>query len=164
MKKHVFALYLCLILGSAQAFAAFDEKGAPRKVHCSGTLLLAKAPIQGLADINDLLDGHTETPLADTNPSCAKYAGDHSGTCEAIVNEGKILLRYPFNTQNGSLTILDRVTGQSTEMFWTNQHGLTGSGYLTGGAWLTNVKGGLLGDPRAFQIEFDCQAFGSDWK
>lgn len=141
---------------------AFDQKGGPQKVTCWGKYSVAKDPIERKTDINELLDGHKDVAIDQINPDCHKFKGEVV-TCEAIMSNEKLYMRYSFNTQNGGLSIEDQVTGQSTWAYWTNQHKVTKSGYLTVGASLTNTSGGLMGDPKVFQIDFNCQALPKDW-
>ena len=140
----------------------FGHKGSPQKVSCSANYLLAKKPITQKTDINELLDGHETVQLDDVHPDCHKYQ-DKVVTCEATIDSEKLSMRYAFNTQNGNLEVNDLVTGQSAYQYWTNEYQLTESGYLTTGVWLTNTSGGLMGNDRAFQIEFHCQAVNGDW-
>lgn len=131
---------------------------------CDAKLLLAKEPITKKTDINTLLEDSTEVELGSINPSCAKYEGDKSGTCEAVIEAKNIYIRYAHNTQNGNVTIEDKVTGQSTWHSWTNQHEITKSGYIRIDGWLTNTSGGVGGNKRGFQVEFTCRALPSDWQ
>jgi hypothetical protein len=161
--KNIYILLVGIFGFNSFALAYFDHIGPPSKVHCSATVLLAKEPIKELTDINDLLSGSTREDLETINPECHKFNGKVVG-CEAMIETDKLMLRYAFNTQNGNISITDKVTGQSSWHSWTNEHGLTKTGYVTIGGWLTNLKGGLLGNSRAFKIEFSCQAFGKDWE
>jgi hypothetical protein len=73
----------------------------------------------------------------------------------------RFYIRYAFNTQNGNVSLEDYVTGQVVYSASTQQYGLTKSGYVSRSVQLTNLKGGLLGDAQAFQIDLFCQA--SKW-
>ena len=161
IKTTILSLFFILPLSFANAFG---EKGAPKKVHCTGTLYLAKEAISQRTDINELLANNDIRLLGSINPFCEKYEGDKSGVCDATIAHSNLYLRYVFNTQNGSVTIKDNVTGQSAWSGWTNQYELTESGYLATTVWLMNENGGLLGDPRAFGIEMTCHAYSSEWQ
>lgn len=152
-----------ILLFSAISAQAFNQVGPPNKVHCSATISLAKEPISELTDINKLLEDSTKEDIASINPECHKYNGQVV-TCEARIDNEKFRMRYAFNTQNGNIEINDLVTGQSTWSSWFNQYQVVKTGYVTKSVWLTNLKGGLLGNPRAFQLEFGCQAYGKDWE
>lgn len=152
---------LTLLTLSFSAAPAFAQLGSPEKVRCDLKLLEYKEDIEKLMDINDLLEGSTMKKVGAVTSECHKYEGEVV-TCESIIESSGLSLRYHFNTQNGGLELEDTVTGQSTYMSWTNQHEITQSGYLLGGTWLTNRRGGLLGNKRVFQIEATCWA--TAWK
>jgi len=143
------------------ASPAHARVGSPEKVRCDLSVLEYKEDIEKLMDINDLLEGSTMKKAGATNSDCHKFEGEVV-TCESIVESLGLSVRYHFNTQNGGLELEDTVTGQSTYMSWTNQHHVTKSGYLLGGVWLTNRRGGLLGNKRVFQVEASCWA--TAWK
>ncbi len=65
--------------------------------------------------------------------------------------------RYYFNTQNGGLEVTDLITGFSSNSTWYKlSYDFTG--YLQAYSQLTNLKGGLLGDPQVFRVEVGCVA------
>ncbi len=158
-RKMSISLVAVLALGySLQSQADFNEKGAPKEVKCTADLLVAKNPIPNDPDINKLLVDHTRVSLGEVNQSCAKYPGDSSGVCIVLMGMEKIRIGYSFNTQNGSLNVDDAATGQSTSNSWTNQYEVTDTGYVTAGAMLRNIHGGLNNNPKAFEIDVFCQA------
>lgn len=156
--------FLVLLLSFASvSHADFDEVGAPRKVSCDATVLVAKRAIKPTDDINSLLSDSEEIGIDEVNPFCDEDPDRRSGTCEAIIKDKKLYLRYAFNTQNGNISLDDKATGLSTYQSWFNQYRLTKSGYLTTSLVLTSLKGGLTGNPRAFRVEFNCTAMKGDW-
>jgi len=163
MKRFTLFVIAALFAGAAHA-VPFGQIGNPKKVTCSATMSLAKSAINGKTDINILAAGHETVSLGKINPSCAKYANDNSGTCEAIISSGSLYFRYSNNSQNGNVQIEDKTTGQSTYQSWYNQFEITKSGYLAAQASLVNTSGGLGGNNRAYQVDFACQALPADWE
>lgn len=154
-----FGAFFC----SAIQAQAFDKIGPPNKVHCSAYAKLAKEPITEITDINKLLEDSTSMDLGSINPECHKYNGKVVG-CEGLIEKNGLHMRYAFNTQNGNIDITDPVTGLTAGSHWFNQYEIVKTGYITKGIDLTSLKGGLMGNSRAFAVHFSCQAYGKDWE
>ncbi len=134
--------------------------GSPTKIKCDLAAQIYKEDIKELMDINTLLNESTYKKIGFVISECNQYQGKVS-TCESVIEQEGIQLRYHFNSQNGGLELIDASTGQSVYMHWTNQYDVTESGYLLGGLWLTNLRGGLMSNPRIFQLEVSC--WGMEW-
>lgn len=162
MKKFALFATLFVLFNTSLSFAS-DQFGGPSRVRCQAEVLVAKQPIRPGTNINDLIENQDgPIRLFDQVFECRKFNGKVVG-CEAMVTHERVYLRYTFNSQSGTMEIKDNVTGQSLWDSWLNQHKLTGSGYVSKTLWMSNSNGGLLGFPRAFQVEFSCYASKKDW-
>lgn len=168
-KQLVFSIAMALSMmvqvaaTAAPLVPSSGRTGTPKKIKCFATAQVADQPITAKTDVNVLLSKSKKVILGTVNPICAKYEGDVSGTCQAIIDTGKLYMRYANNSQNGSISIDDNVSGQSAYQSWYTQFKITKSGYLAASAQLTNTAGGIGGDPSIFMVDFSCQALSSDW-
>jgi len=154
---------LLILVSTTSAWAIFSEKGGPDEVSCSAWLQRTKGPIEPGWGINELLENEgPRVSLIRKVEKCHRFQGKVV-TCSVEMEDPqkRFYLRYAFNTQNGNVSLEDFVTGQVVYSAWTQQYGLTKSGYVSRSVQLTNLKGGLLGDAQAFQIDLFCQA--SKW-
>lgn len=156
MKNLGLALF-ALVFG----FASYAEKGSPLTVKCAMSKLVYKEEIKELTDIETLLQDSKRVRVETKEVECDTYQGEVT-VCENEFDVQGFYSRYHFNSQSGALELEDRGTGQATYMNWMNQYEVTDSGYLLGGTWLTNRRGGLMGDARVFQVDVDCWA--TSWK
>jgi hypothetical protein len=158
----MFAVLLILV-SSTSAWAIFSEKGGPDEVSCSAWLQRTKGPIEPGWGINELWENEgPRVILIRKVEKCHRCQGKVV-TCSVEMEDPqkRFYIRYAFNTQNGNVSLEDYVTGQVVYSASTQQYGLTKSGYVSRSVQLTNLKGGLLGDAQAFQIDLFCQA--SKW-
>lgn len=139
-----------------------DEKGGPKNIHCQYSVYRALVPILHKTDINILLQHVKVENFPKETYECHKYEGKVVG-CAGLNKNDKLSTYYFFNTQRGGLTIEDISTGISASGSWTQQHGITDSGYVQASLDLTTTRGGLLGDPRAFKLYGFCWASKADW-
>lgn len=161
MNTKLLSVAMLALVSVGSGAHAMDRKGPPKKVRCTALALRTKKPILEKTDINELLRDTLSAKLGDSQFECVKYPGDRGETCAAMLESGKFQVYYAFNTQSGNLEIEDKVTGQSSWQSWLNEYDLTGTGHLGLTTWLTNTRGGLLGDPRVFRIEVSCH--GTEW-
>ncbi len=163
MKRVLFALAIFSSSIFSFSTVAFAGAGSPTKIRCDLAAMTYKEDITKLMDLNDLLKfgDHTYTRIWKQDITCDTYQGEVT-VCESVIEKDGVFARYHFNTQNGALELEDLGTGQSSYTSWVNQHEVTKSGYLLGGTWLTNRRGGLMGNKRIFRVEASCWAL--DWK
>jgi hypothetical protein len=147
----------------SSAYPAFARTGGPQRINCDLSAYVYKEDIQKMMDINDLLNASTVSVLSQGTQDCHTYNGEVV-TCENTLTAQNIELSYAFNSQNGNMELTDSLTGQSTYATWLNEYDETKSGYLTLDISLTNLRGGLAGNPRIFEIDARCWAGKDDWK
>ena len=124
---------------------------APPQSSCS--LRARKTTSEALAtgDINEMLGVSEVIRLAlvkskDVNPKVDVVE----------LHTDKFWVRYSFNTQGGVMSLGDLTTGLETWNSWLNDYEKTSTGKLPLTLWLTNIKGGLVGEPLIFQLDLTC--------
>ncbi len=162
MKPRSFKVLNALLFAALSFVSvAHARVGSPTKIRCDFAIREFHEDIQGMMDINDLFEQDNYKKISLIDATCDTYENEVT-TCQGVIENEMIYMRYNFNTQSGGLELQDLVTGQSSSMTWLNQHDVTQSGYLLGSIKLTNRRGGLLGQNRIFQIEAGCWAL--EWK
>jgi hypothetical protein len=144
------------------ALPAHAKSGSPKQTTCEIHAYVADHDIKQMEELDVLLHGASLQQLASRQADCSTYEGSVT-VCENEVDQAGLNVRYVFNTQNGGLELRDTVSGQENSAGWLNQYELTKSGYLPLTADLVNRRGGLLGNPRIFEVTASCGAAGGAW-
>lgn len=172
--------YLILISTLIFAHLSLALPGSPKVVNCEMVAqisslspaylqeLIKKAcgnNPQGSCDIGNVILPYSKrvTLQQRTQYKCDFYNGQLSTCLARGTVKNAVLFSYGFNSQSGSIHLVDNVTGNEVSANWLNQHDVTKSGYLHSRLALKNYKGGILGDPKIWEIEANCWAAQNQW-
>lgn len=150
------------LISSFTASASAHAKGPiglPIAIRCTLHGLEYKEDINEKMNINDLMRYSKRVNEVKVGSICQR--SEDGTSCQAMFDAAGIHIHYKFSNNGGLFEVYDAAAGLSAYSRWDAQEEGK-SAYVPISNWLTNLRGGLMGSKRIFQVEAECA--GSQWE